>query len=595
MLILVLLALAAYSFIVFHTVAELFAVIVAFTAFGLAWYSRPWIGSNFLLMLGIGHLFVAVLDLAHILAYKGMEIIPASGVNMGAQFWIAGRLMEAVAFSIALTRPLAAFPPGKAIAGFFSATILACGLIVTGAAPDMYVEGSGLTPLKISLEYGISLTYVALLALLIRRRDFDPRIREFLVVSLFAKVAAELAFTLYMDPFGVANFVGHVFKIVSYFMFLRAIVETGVVRPQALIFGSLEREKVLVDQIRRHAATLDAVLNASLDAVVMIDADGRFHVVSSAAEKVFGRTVQELNGRTWREAGLPDAAMAAIDAMRVRVLDSGQPQTTEYTVSAPGGIRCLEAQVSPMRSPEGEPSAVVVVIRDITARKVMEEELTSSLQDNRVLMTEVHHRVKNNLQIVSSILQMQGWRVSDPAVRGQFEEACGRILSLAMVHEMLYKQDNVSSIDFVGYVRSLCDELFRVYGIRNDWIDLKIADGSLPLALDKAVPLALIAHELVTDALKQGFSDQGGELRISMRQTGPDEGVLDVAEDGRAASSLDLDGPTAPLGMRMVAVLVKQIQGTISMSQGGPGLQVTIRFPLSHTPVLAEDEVTPAL
>ncbi|HSV27938.1 MAG TPA: MASE3 domain-containing protein, partial [Candidatus Omnitrophota bacterium] len=106
-------AVSAQNFLIFHTVAELFAIVVAFTAFGVAWYSRTWIGANFLLMLGIGHLFVAMIDVAHTVVYKGSGLVPYSSAGLSTQFWIAGRVIEAAAYLIAVSRPTARFavPP----------------------------------------------------------------------------------------------------------------------------------------------------------------------------------------------------------------------------------------------------------------------------------------------------------------------------------------------------------------------------------------------------------------------------------------------------------------------------------------------------
>lgn len=581
-------AVSVHSYIIFHTLAEMFAVVVAFAAFGVAWYSRRWIGANFLLMLGVGYLFVGLTDLVHMLTYKGLNIVPGATTNTPTQFWLTGRGLEAVAFVIAVSRPMAKFSLPRVVIGFCVVTVALAAAVVTGLFPVAYVDGQGLTPFKVAAEYVIIAAYLAAYVALRRNpTGFDPLVRELLMVSLVVKVTAELCFTLYVDVYGLSNFAGHILKIVSYYLFLRAIVETGLTRPQALIFGSIEREKELAGEVQRHATTLDAVLDASLDPVVMIDRDGRFQFVSLAGERLFGRPADQLTGQRWRDVGLAAGIMTPIDRLCRRVLDSGVPITEECRVPGEEGERCLEVQVAPVRGPEGAPSsAVVVVVRDITQRKDMEEDLTASLENNRVLMMEVHHRVKNNLQIVSSLLQMQGWQVGDPRMRSHFDEACGRILSLAKVHEMLYKQDNVASIDFVSYARTLCAELFKMYGVRDDWVSLKFESGSLALALDKAVPLALIVHELVANAVKHAFTEKGGELRLAVVAEG-DTGVLKVADDG--LSGVAIGAENASLGMRMVAVLVKQIHGTLSETRGR-GTEVVVRFPLAEPAALAADE-----
>ncbi|HSV29761.1 MAG TPA: MASE3 domain-containing protein, partial [Candidatus Omnitrophota bacterium] len=442
-------------------------------------------------------------------------------------------------------------------------------------------DGQGLTPFKIGAEYTIITALAATMYLLHRKAaDFDPRMRELLILCIGVKIASELAFTLYADPYGLSNFMGHIFKIVSSYLFLRAIVETGLRRPQAMIFGSLEREKMLAEEVQRHATTLDAVLDASPDPVMMFDGDCRFRFASRAAETFFRRPAAELVGKTWRENGLPEATMAPIEDLCRRVLAGGESATHEYSIVGRDGICCLEAQVSPVQRGGDSPTAVVAVVRDISVRKSMEEDLKASLDDNRVLMMEVHHRVKNNLQIVSSILQMQGWRLHDPEMRGQFEEACGRILSLAKVHEMLYKEDNASAVDFGRYIQTLSGELFAMYGVRPDWVSLKLSGAGLFLSLDRAVPLALIVHELITNSIKHAFDEKGGELSIAIAEDGPDFARLVVSDDGKGMVEAEIEGESSSLGMRMVAVLVKQIDGSITFDRAA-GTTVTIRFPVA--------------
>lgn len=571
------------SFLVFHVLAEIFAIVVSCTAFAVAWYSRKWIGSTYLLMLGIGQLFVALIDIVHTLSYKGMAVIPGADVGSSSQYWVAARAIEAFALVVALAWPMRRFPVGLVMAAFSAASVLAVGLILAGLFPVTFVDGSGLTPFKIGAEYTIVAVLGAALYLLRRNNaHFDPMVSRLLALALVAKIASELSFTIYIDVYDLKNFIGHIFKIIFAYLFLRALVETGLARPQALVFGSLEREKRLADEVRHHAGTLDAVLDSSLDPVAMISNDGGFLFVSRAAETFFGRSSDELCGRTWRGAGLDGTVMEPIEAMCAPVYATSQPVTAELTVSGADGRRWLEAQASPVRPVDGRAEAVVLVLRDITARKVMENDLKASLDNNRVLVQEVHHRVKNNLQIVSSILHMQGWRLSDPRMRNQFEQACGRILSLAKVHEMLHKQDSAASVDFVRYIHTLCSELFNLYGVGTG-VHLHIKPGSLVLELDKAVPLSLIFHELVTNAVKHAFTEQGGELSIQVESVG-DRGRLVVTDDGKGMST-DFDGQTGSLGVRMVSVLTKQIHGTLTAQSpcpgGKAGTRIEIDFPLA--------------
>lgn len=575
-------ALWAANFLLFHTLAELFSIVVAFAAAVVAWYSRDWVGRNYLLLLGVGQFFVGGIDVVHTLGYKGLAIFPNNGGNLSSQLWLSARTLEASTFLLAVWMPQRRYNVGVLLASLSGIMLLLLAAVFGNLLPATFVDGVGVTPAKTVWELAlVALLAIALVRLRRQVADFDPAVYRLLVLCLCAKVATELVFTSYMDLFGLVNFTGHFLKIIGAWLLLRAVVDSGLRRPQSLIFGALERERTLSGEVLMHAQTLDAVLDATLDPVMMFDAEGRVRFASRAAERFLDRGAQELVGRTWREAGLPEGVMAPLEGLVLDVLADGLVRTSEVCLSWRGDRLCLELQTSPVGT-AGQPStAVVALLRDITARKAMEEDLKSSLADNRVLVQEVHHRVKNNLQIVSSILQMQGWRMTDPELRQQFEEACGRILSLAKVHEMIYKQDSVASLDFTLYVRTLCAELFRTHGPRENQVVLSVGGDSISLAVDKAEPLALIVHELVSDAMKNAFGGSGGRLRVEISEPRPGEASLLVADDGgNAARELDFDGASGALGLRMVGALVKQMHGSIHVRRAA-GIEVEVRFPLA--------------
>ncbi|MGE5514347.1 MAG: MASE3 domain-containing protein [Bacteroidota bacterium] len=586
-------ALWATNFLLFHTLAELMSVVVAFAAAVVAWYSRDWIGRNYLLLLGAGQFFVGCIDIVHTLGYKGIHIFQANGGNLSTQLWLSARALEATTFLMAVWAPQRRYNVVAVVGGL---AVVAAALVAAAFAnvwPATFVEGVGVTPVKTGAELVLVGVFAAvLLRLRGRSADFDPAVYRLLVLSVSAKLLTELVFSSYSDLFGMVNLFGHMFKIVGAWLLLRAVVDSGLRRPQSLIFGALARERALSGEVALHARTLDAVLDATLAPVLMIDGGGQIRFASRAAEQFLERGTRELTGRSWREAGLPEALMLPLEALAQQVLASGQPRTEEYALTLRGNRLCLELQVSPVGGNDRNAvPAVVAFLRDITARKAMEENLKASLADNRVLIQEVHHRVKNNLQIVSSILQMQGWRVVDPAVRQHFEEACGRILSLAKVHELIYKQDTVASLDFTLFARTLCGELFRMHDQREGQVVLTVRGDAMPLGVDKAEPLALIVHELVVDALKHAFGADGGHLRVDVGEMAPageaprGEGVLVIAEDGGAPDrALDFEGTSTALGLRMVGALVKQMHGTITVARGAGGVEVEIRFPLADTP-----------
>lgn len=581
-------ALWAANYLVFHTLAELFSIVVAFAAAVVAWYSRDWIGRNYLLLLGVGQFFVGSIDILHALSYKGVGVLDSRGNNLPIQFWLAGRMFEAVCFLVAVWAPQRRYGDRWLVGCVGAAWAAVVGSIFADLWPVVFLPGLGVTPIKTGTEFAlVGLFAVVLVRLRRRAEDYDPHIYLLLLLSVSAKLFTEASLLWYNDVYGLSHLVGHALKIFGAWAFLKAVVDSGLRRPQSLIFGALARERSLSGEVAQHAQTLDAVLDATLDPVIMFDGVGRIRFASRAAQRFVDRGAQELVGRTWREAGLSDALMVPLESLALEVLGDGEARTGEVCITWRGDRLCLELQTSPVGEEGLPPHAVVAVLRDVTARTAMEEDLKSSLEDNRLLVQEVHHRVKNNLQIVSSILQMQGWRITDPSLRQHFDEACGRILSLAKVHELIYKQESIASVDFAQYVRTLCTELFRASTLRDERVALVVGGEAMALGVDKAEPLALIVHELVADALKNAFGERGGRLRVEVGIPRPGEGVLVVADDGgKADRAMDFDGSSAALGLRMVGALVKQMHGAIAIRRRD-GIEVEIRFPLAEQPAEA--------
>ena len=237
--------LSLYSYLLFHSLAEIFSIVVGCGLFLVAWNVREFIRNNYLLFIGVAYLFVAGIDLMHMLSYKGMGVFPSSDANLATQLWIAARYMESVSLLVA---PLfiARKPRVNVLFALFSAVfaLLLASIFSWRIFPVCYVEGIGLTTFKIVSEYVICLILLGALALLIvHRKEFEPRVLRLVLVSIIFSIGSELAFTLYISVFGLANLIGHYFKIISFYLMYRAIIETGLREPYGLLFRELEGEK----------------------------------------------------------------------------------------------------------------------------------------------------------------------------------------------------------------------------------------------------------------------------------------------------------------------------------------------------------------
>ena len=241
-----------YSYLLFHSLAEIFSIVVACGIFIVAWNSRRIMDNNYLLFLGIAYLFIGVLDLVHTLGYRGMGIFHGYATNLPTQLWIAARYMESLSLLIAplfLARRLKA---NLALMVYTLATFLVLGSVFYWHIfPTCFVEGVGLTAFKKTSEYIISIILLGAITLLFqKRKEFDERVFRLLVAAMAITIAAELAFTFYIHAYGFSNLVGHYFKIISFYLIYKAIIETGLTRPYTLLFRNLKQSEEALRESR---------------------------------------------------------------------------------------------------------------------------------------------------------------------------------------------------------------------------------------------------------------------------------------------------------------------------------------------------------
>ncbi|MEM0952819.1 MAG: two-component regulator propeller domain-containing protein [Pseudomonadota bacterium] len=218
---------------------------------------------------------------------------------------------------------------------------------------------------------------------------------------------------------------------------------------------------------------------------------------------------------------------------------------------------------------------------EITGHKAVEQELSRSLQEKEVLLKEVHHRVKNNMQVVSSLLNIQADTVMDERFKTLLVESQQRIKSMALIHENLYRSDNLLEINFREYIEMLAQGLVRFYRFEALIIDLQLKVDEIFLDIDTAVPCGLIINELISNALKHAFVGRTGEgiICVSFGKNGDHAGYeIQVSDDGHGVSTeVDL-ASVASMGMEIVRILTEQLEGDWDY-RSDSGAVFTIRFP----------------
>jgi two-component sensor histidine kinase len=233
-----------------------------------------------------------------------------------------------------------------------------------------------------------------------------------------------------------------------------------------------------------------------------------------------------------------------------------------------GEIRHAETYLTPLEE-DNEIYAFNVISHDISERKKAEEGIKASLKEKELLLREIHHRVKNNLQIINSLLSLQTRYIKDDDTLNIFKESQNRVRSMAIIHEKLYNSSNLVKIDFEEYVKDLANNLFYTYKINPYNIKLNTDIDNILFDIETAIPCGLIINELVSNCLKHAFNGLNkGKINITLNQIG-EEFTLSVSDNGIGLPEDFNFTNTDSLGLLLINNLVKQLDGTIELDKNG--------------------------
>ncbi|MGB9928896.1 MAG: MASE3 domain-containing protein [Methanosarcina sp.] len=635
--IIILYLISVRNYLLFHSLAELFSIFVAYVVFLIVWKSRTRLENRTLIFIGIAYFFVASLDLLHTFAYKGMGVFSQYDTNLPTQLWIAARYMESISLLIA---PL--FLTNNYIKSlknnfksadkefFFWRVFLVYGGITTvciisifqGNFPDSYIEGTGLTSFKITSEYMISLILICSLITLYSKKDqFEPHIFSLFVGSIIVTIFGELAFTFYTDVYGFSNLIGHFLKVLSFYLIYKAVIQTSFDDPFTLLFRELKKSEEAFRQetiflkddqgrifnmlgIKRHKpesgfsgleiqlkeeGTYPAVQNIHGLITFQVDEEFKPLFIEGAIEEITGYNKEDLlsNELKLKEIIEPEDYSLVLKAVEKSMLNPYSSGEVEYRIKAKNGETKWIRQTFQQSSEKSKIPKIEGFIRDITEHKKAEETLE---RIDKVRIKEIHHRIKNNLQVISSLLSLEAEKFCDEKMLEAFRESQNRVTSMAIIHEELYKGDDIDTLDFADYLQKLVPDLFNSYRVGNKNIKLNLKLEHVYLGMDTAIPLGIIVNELVSNALKHAFSEgQNGEILIILKEN-PEEGkkrvkdykavhesgclnqdnlqfTLIIEDNGKGfPKDVDFRHPDS-LGLELVNILTEQIDGCIELEE----------------------------
>ena len=356
--------------------------------------------------------------------------------------------------------------------------------------------------------------------------------------------------------------------------------KTGDVSAVVFFARNITERKRAEESLRLANMLLERTFASLKEAVFVMDQSAHTIITcNSAVEEIFGYKKEEVMGRT---LGFLHQSKADYDVFYNR-LSSALVGEGLFNAEFParrkdGTLIITECTVTETSDDSSGRAVLVIVVRDITERKRSEEQLKIALKEKEVLLKEIHHRVKNNLAVISSLLNMQSKYIKDKKTLEIFRESQNRVKTMALIHTKLYQSSDLAQIDFADYIRKLAADLIDSYRLERDSVVLLLDVRDVYFDVNVGIPCGLIINELLTNALKHAFP-HGRKGEVSVRLTPRDEGVALVVSDNGIGFPERIDfRNTESLGFQLVTALVDQLGGTMELSRNN-GTTFTISFP----------------
>jgi len=323
--------------------------------------------------------------------------------------------------------------------------------------------------------------------------------------------------------------------------------------------------------------------------------EGRYEYVSPVCQQITGHAPEEFyqSPQLIQQVIHPDWRAYLAEEWPKLIAGQVLPTYEYQIVHRSGQIKWLRQRNVLVRDSQGQPLAIEGIVSDITEHKLLEEQIKASLREKDALLKEIHHRVKNNLQLISSLLDLQAGSIEDQNVRDRLRESRNRVRSMALIHERLYQVPNLAQINFAEYIHDLVTHLIRAYARPEREITARVVAtaGEPVLSVEIAVPCGLIVNELVTNAMKHAFATRrAGEIAIVL-EAADGQWTLRVRDNGIGFPTTVDFRHTPSLGLTIVMTLVKQLKGSIEL-RAQAGTEFVIAFPNPAATKVAEQSAT---
>ncbi len=350
------------------------------------------------------------------------------------------------------------------------------------------------------------------------------------------------------------------------------------------VANALERlNQQLEQKVEERTAELQSIFQLAAVGIAQTDAQTNYFLkVNQKFCEIIGYTHAELLSKTFRDITHPDDLQLTDTFVYRLQMQKIQEYTLEKRyIRKDNKVIWVLNTVSLLRNPDGTAKYRIAIIQDITDRKYAEETIQRSLVEKETLLKEIHHRVKNNMQLVTSLMRLQASQIEDPTLLAAFTDSQNRIHTMALIHEHLYQSQNLAQVDFYAYLKALVESLFHSYTTSDSGLTYQVTVEAI-LNLDAAIPCGLIVCELVSNALKYAFlGRQHGTIWVELGNQGKNYSLV-VKDDGIGLPENFDPESTASLGLRLVTGLVEQLDGKLAVIKE-TGTIFSIKFPIENT------------
>lgn len=346
----------------------------------------------------------------------------------------------------------------------------------------------------------------------------------------------------------------------------------------------ISRRKEIEKALRESEEKYRTIIEKIEDGYYEVDLSGNFTFFNDSLCRIQGYSRDELMGMNYKHYLDDDNAKRVFKTFS-EVYRTGKPAKAFdwEIIRKDGSKRFIEDSIALMCDASGKPAGFMGIVRDITERRRTEDKIRESLEEKEILLKEIHHRIKNNFQIITSLLRLQEGGFKDRELLDIYQTSQNRIRAMALVHERLYQSDDLARIDFDNYIRKIATELHQVFLVDPKRIVLDIKAEKVQLGIDKAIPLGLIMNELLTNAIKYAFPKRlrrKGKIVISLAQK--DDIIELIFSDNGVGMPEGFDiHKTGTLGMKLISLLTNQLDGEVQVYRG-EGTKITVSFPLGE-------------